>query len=113
MFRIEPVPASERVGLRVLFGVEDEEIILLGNLIHSRRRGQVLRLLHTAMEHHDKWGRLLRVITRRDPQLISPRTSRVSHAAAYPFARVCQGRKCQQAQSSCDQNGSASHAFMT
>jgi hypothetical protein len=52
--RLEPVPAVAAVGLRALGGVRDQETTFLGQPVHLRAGGKVIRVLLAAMQHHDQ-----------------------------------------------------------
>ena len=50
----EPVPALVRVRARRLRRVEDEEALLLGERVHARAGGEVVRVLGAAVQHDDQ-----------------------------------------------------------
>jgi hypothetical protein len=65
----EPIPALARIGGGYLRGIDDEEGVELGQRIHKRVRGKIVRVLSTAMEHDEERQGLARIAT-RDIQLV-------------------------------------------
>lgn len=51
---LEPVPASGRVSLGCLFGVQHEKSLPFRHDIHAGARGEIVRVLRAAMEHDDQ-----------------------------------------------------------
>ncbi len=69
----EPVPASRWIGARRLSRIGDDEAVLLGEAVHPRAQGEVVRVLRAAMQHDDQRQRAaLRVAG--DIDLVVPRT---------------------------------------
>jgi hypothetical protein len=48
---VEPVPAALRIRRRRLPGIGDEQPVLLGQRVHPRASGEILRRLGAAMQH--------------------------------------------------------------
>src|SRR6185437_11373428 len=51
----EPVPTFGEVGRRRLPRIGDQTSLLLGQFIHARSNGEVIRRLPAAMQHDDQW----------------------------------------------------------
>jgi hypothetical protein len=52
--RLEPVPAFRTVGGFRLLRIHDQALPFLGNRIHARAGGEVIRALRTAMQHYQQ-----------------------------------------------------------
>jgi len=58
--RAEPVPAFRTVGFCRLRRIRHQEPVRFGELVHPRARGEVVRRLRTAMQHHQQRRRRAR-----------------------------------------------------
>ena len=51
---LEPVPAALRVGAAVLLGIDRDEPVTVGRLVHPRRGGEARRVLRAAVQQADE-----------------------------------------------------------
>ena len=78
---LEPVPAALRIGQLRLRRVQHVHALRLGQLVHRGSRGEIVRILGTAMQHHDQRQRL-GAGAGRDEQLVVAAAGSCGVAAA-------------------------------
>jgi len=88
MFWVKPIPAAQRIGRCNLLRISNQKIILVAEIIHARKRGEVFHFLHTAMQHQHEWHWLLFAVSGCQPQFIITRAERVLDCSAGPTASV-------------------------
>src|SRR4051812_13845010 len=95
VLRLKPVPAVRNVRLACLLWIDNHETVFLRELVHTRARGEVIRILFTAVEHDDDRQRLTGV-TSGDVRLVLERAGVIGVAAGYESASVAMGvgRRC-------------------
>jgi hypothetical protein len=68
----EPVPAALRVVAARLLGIDRNETMAVGGLVHQRRGGEARRVLRAAMQHADERDGGLRLHARRPMDQCAP-----------------------------------------
>src|SRR5947207_462807 len=81
-----PVPAPRRIGRHALLRIGNDEAYLVGELVHARAGGEIVRILLAAMKHDDERARLP-VAARGNVGLVAARAGTIAIARAHESAR--------------------------
>ena len=81
---LEPVPAGRRIGARRLLRIGDDEAELVGERVHPRSDGEIVRLLGAAVQHDDQRPARGHRRTDRRIDLVVPRARGAGEASRDP-----------------------------
>ncbi len=82
----EPIPQAIPIRLPGLFGVGDQEGVLLGEVVHPGTGRKIGRLLLTAVQHDDQRNRFT-AVAGRHKQLVGPDAGRLGMTQLQDLAR--------------------------